>query len=122
MSLDPIIAYNTYSAAWNEKDLEARRNLLAQCWADDGAIFDPDTPEGVVGAEALVEYISRNHDEMPGLTIAETGEPELVGNRLRVPWVARQGEAEVYTGTDFIEFAGDGRLSRVTMFYDSTPE
>jgi hypothetical protein len=26
------------------------------------------------------------------------------------------------SGTDFVEFAADGRVSRVTMFYDSAPE
>jgi len=123
MSLDPIAAYTTYAAAWSESgDPDARESLLDACWSDDGAIFDPETPQGLIGAEALSDYISRTHDEMPGLVIAETSAPEVIGNRLRVRWVARQDGVQVYTGTDFVEFAEDGRIRRVTMFYDSTPD
>ncbi len=120
---DPIATYYTYSAAWNEKhDRDRRNSLLDRAWAQDGAFFDEETPEGLVGRLALSEYIAGAHEEMPGLVITETSEPQIVGNRLRVRWVARQGDAQMYTGTDFVEFGEDGRVQRVTMFYDSTPE
>ena len=123
MVLDPIAAYTPYSAAWNEKDdPDARKNLLDQAWAQNGAFFDEETPDGLVGREALSEYIAGTHEEMPGLVITETSEPQILGNRLRVRWAARQGDTQMYTGTDFVEFAEDGRVSRVTMFYDSTPQ
>ena len=122
MSLDPIAAYVSYSAAWNEKaDPEARKKLLDQAWSQEGEFVDEETPAGLVGREALSEYIAGTHAEMPGLVITETSEPEVLGNRLRVRWVARQDGTQMYTGTDFVEFAEDGRVSRVTMFYDSTP-
>ena len=121
--MDRIAAYYAYSAAWNEKDdVDARTELLEQAWADDGEFFDEETPEGLVGREALSDYITATHQEMPGLVVTETSEPKMLGSRLRVPWVARQGDTEPYTGTDFVEFAQDGRVSRVTMFYDSTPD
>ena len=123
MSIDPIAAYTSYSAAWNEKDdPDARKKLLDRAWSQDGAFFDEETPDGLVGREALIEYIATAHEEMPGLVITETSEPQILGNRLRVSWVALQGDTPTYTGTDFVEFAEDGRVSRVTMFYDSTPE
>ena len=123
VGLDPIAAYNMYSAAWNERDdPSARKNLLDQSWSHDGALFDRETPDGLLGVDALIEYISRTHDDLPGLVINETSAPEVLGNRLRVQWVAQQGDMQVYTGSDFVEFAEDGRVSRVTMFYDSTPE
>ncbi len=123
MSLDPIAAYTSYSAAWNERgDPDARKKLLDQAWSQDGALFDEETPDGLVGREALSEYIAGTHEEMPGLVITETSEPQVLGNRLRVRWVALQGDTRRYTGTDFVEFAEDGRVSRVTMFYDSTPD
>lgn len=118
-----MAVYYSYSAAWNEKDdPDARSALLEQAWAQDGAFFDEETPDGLVGREALSEYIAGTHEELPGLVITETSEPQTLGNRLRVRWVARQGDTQMYTGTDFVEFAEDGRVSRVTMFYDSTPE
>src|SRR4029077_9952994 len=118
---NPIVTYYSYSAAWNEKgEPDARISLLNQTWAQDGESFDEDTPDGLVGREALSEYIARTHEEMPGLVIAETSEPQILADRLRVRWAARQGDTQMYTGTDFVEFAEDGRVSRVTMFYDST--
>ncbi|MEA2554975.1 MAG: hypothetical protein QOI60_306 [Actinomycetota bacterium] len=121
MALEPKAAYSAYSAAWNAKEADARTRLLEQAWAQEGAFFDEETPEGVFGRETLSDYIAATHREMPGLVVTETSEPEVLGNRLRVRWVARQGATEMFTGTDFVEFAEDGRVSRVTMFYDSTP-
>ena len=123
MTIDPFAAYTSYSAAWNEKhDPDAREKLLDQAWSQDGSFFDEDTPDGFVGREALSQYIADTHEAMPGLVITETSEPQVLGNRLRVRWVAARGDTQMYTGTDFVEFAEDGRVSRVTMFYDSTPE
>lgn len=122
-SVDPLAAYTAYSSAWSEEDdPDARRVLLERAWAPDGAFFDPETPEGLIGREALSEYIAATHVEMPGLVVTETSEPEIIGNRLRVRWVASQGDTAMFTGTDFVEFADDGRVARLTMFYDSTPD
>ena len=120
--IDPLTAYRAYSAAWNETDPGGRSRLLVQSWAVDGVLVDPDTPDGVIGRDELAEYMATTHDAMPDLAIVERSEPEVLGTRLRVSWVARQRHEEVYTGTDFIEFADDGRIARVTMFYDSMPE
>jgi hypothetical protein len=120
--IDPFAAYASYSAAWNERDVEARKNFLDQAWSQDGAFYDEDTPDGLVGREALGDYIAETHEEMPDLVVTETSEPQVIGERLRVRWVARQGDTRMYTGTDFLEFAADGRISRLTMFYDSTPD
>ena len=76
----------------------------------------------MIGPEALSDYIAGTHAEMPGLVVTETSEPQILANRLRVRWVALQGDTEMYTATDFVEFAEDGHVSRVTIFYDSTPD
>jgi hypothetical protein len=120
--IDPVAAYNAYSAAWNQKDdPEARDRLLDQSWAPDGVLYDEESPEGVVGREALSAYIARTHEDMPGLAISNSSEPQVLANRLRVNWIAMQGDIQVFTGTDFLEFSDDGRVSRLTMFYDPTP-
>ena len=54
--------------------------------------------------------------------VENTAEPEMLSGRMRTVWQAREGEAITYTGTDFIEFGADGRISRVTMFFDSEPD
>jgi hypothetical protein len=123
MKLEPLAAYNSYSAAWNEKDdPEARKKLLDQAWAPDGTLLDEENPDGLVGRAALNQYIAVSHEEMPGLVITETSKPQILGNRLRIRWEARQGDTPLYTGTDFVEFDDAGRVSRVTMFYDSAPD
>jgi hypothetical protein len=122
MTSDMIGTYNTYGEAWNATEPSEAASLLAKSWAEDGVLFDPDNPEGVKGRDALVEYIMKSQIDMKGLDISDTAEPETLGNRLRTQWVARQEGADTYTGTDFIEFDSDGRISQVTMFYDSTPE
>ncbi len=120
---EPIPTYFAYSAAWNEAvDLDRRTRLLDESWAADGTVFDDEWPDGLVGRAALNDYIARSHAEMPGLVIAETDAPQVVGNRLRVPWVVRQAGVERFSGTDFVEFGADGRICRVTMFADATPE
>ena len=119
MDLDPITAYKMYAEAWNEEhDSEARRKLLERSWSPTGSLFDPETPEGVQGM--CVEYISDTHDEIPDDRRRDLG-ARGSGKRLRVLWEARQNGRQLYTGTDFVEFAEDGRVSRVTMFYDSAP-
>jgi len=122
MHVGPRDAYAAYSAAWHELASAARDQLLERSWADDGTFFDPEVPNGLVGREALDAYIAETHAEMPGLVITETSELQMLGNRVRVTWVAHQDGQQTYTGTDFIEFADDGRIARLTMFYDSTPD
>jgi hypothetical protein len=122
VGLDPIAAYERYSAAWNANDAGQAAQLLSESWADHGVLVDPDNPEGVTGREALLEYIARTHAELVELDISASSEPEVLGGRMRTTWKATAGGEVMFTGTDFLEFAPDGRIARVTMFYDSTPE
>ena len=122
MGIDPLAAYASYSAAWKAANADQAARLLADCWATDGSLFDPETPGGVIGRDALAEYIAATHAEMPGLEVSELSAPELLGGRMRVAWSAYQAGEAKFTGIDFIEFSSDGRISQVTMFYDSTPD
>jgi hypothetical protein len=118
-----MAAYRSYSEAWSAgSDEGTRERLLEGAWSDDAVFVDPETPEGLIGREPLIEYIAATHRQMPGLVVKETSPPEILANRLRVTWVAEQAGERMYTGTDLVEFAEDGRISRLTMFYDSTPD
>ena len=123
MAIDPMSAYRSYSDAWSgAKDGDARRALLEDAWSEDGVFVDPETPAGLIGREALIGYIAATHEAMPELVVTETSQPEILGQRLRVSWVATQSGKQMYTGTDFVEFDEAGRISRLTMFYDSAPD
>lgn len=66
MSIDPKTAFSLYSQAWDGKlDAAARAELLSQAWAEDGELFDPDTPDGLIGRVALGAYIQEQHEASP---------------------------------------------------------
>ena len=123
MSIDPQTAFGLYAQAWDGSlDAAARSELLSQAWAEDGELFDPETPGGLVGREALGAYIQEAHEASPGMVVSETAEPEMLGNRLRARWAQHEDGVLMYSGADFVEFAEDGRIQRLTMFFDSSPE
>jgi len=59
-----------YGAAWNEPDVEARRQLLEKAWATNGTYTDPTAH--LEGREALVQHISGFQKSLPGARIAPT--------------------------------------------------
>ena len=123
MSIDPRTAFSLYSQAWDGKlDPAARSELLVQAWAEDGELFDPDTPGGLIGRAALGAYIQEQHEASTGMVVSATAEPEMLGDRLRGKWAQHEDGVLTLSGADFVEFAEDGRIQRLTMFFDSTPE
>ncbi len=42
----------------------------------------------------------------------------MLDGRMLVRWVATQGDEQRYSGADVVEFGPDGRIVRVTNFYD----
>jgi uncharacterized protein YecE (DUF72 family) len=117
-SKDPIETYEAYSRAWNSDDPEERAALLRSVWADRAVYIDDEVPDGLRGADAVLGYIADSHAEMPGLVVSDTSAPKLVDGRLLVRWSAAQDGEQRYSGSDVVEFAPDGRISRVTNFYD----
>jgi hypothetical protein len=123
MSIDPRTTFSLYAQAWDGKlDAAARLELLSQAWADDGELFDPETPGGLVGRAALGAYIQEQHEASPGMVVSGTAEPEMLGDRLRGRWAQYEDGVLTLSGADFVEFAEDGRIQKLTMFFDSSPE
>jgi hypothetical protein len=111
--LRPQDAYELYSRAWN--DPERAAELLEESWAEDGVYADDEVPDGVVGRAALVELIASTHEEQPGFRVWETSTPRMLAGRLGVTWSQEGGDPpQSLAGSDVIEFASDGRTSRVT--------
>ena len=111
--LRPEEAYALYSRAWNEP--ERALAILEECWAQDGVYADDEVPDGVVGRAALVDLIVATHQALPGFRVWETSQPRLLAGRLGLTWSQEGGDPrETLAGTDVIEFAPDGRISRVT--------
>jgi SnoaL-like domain len=115
--MDPMEAYRRYERAWNEPSNAAA--LLADAWAEDGVYADDEVPGGLVGSAALVEFIKESHAAIPGFRVWSTTEPRMLAGRMGVGWQATGDAAGTESGgTDVIEFAPDGRITRVTDVLD----
>jgi len=118
VAADHVVTVRRYDAVWAEHDAARRSDTLSEIWADDGFYVDPDVPEGVVGAQALSDFIAKSFGDMPGLAITATTELATLGDRAWYRWKATTRDGDNFEGTDFIEFAADGRIQRLTGFYD----
>ena len=119
MSIDHAEAVRRYDEAWAETDSVARKAILAEIWAEDGIYVDPDVPDGVRGSDALSDFIDLSNEEMPGLTLEAASDPVFLGPRGWYGWRATTGDGEAFDGIDFFEFGADGRIERLTNFYDA---
>ncbi len=114
----PLEVYAAYSQAWNAEDPEERAAFLRSVWADRAVYVDDEVPDGLRGADALLGYIADSRAEMPGLKVSDTSAPKLVDGRLLVRWRALESGEQRFSGTDVVDFAPDGRIARVTNFFD----
>jgi len=114
-------AVRGYEAAWNESDADKRMATLELAWAEDAVYVDDEVPDGLRGREALSEFIAEERQAEPGLVITTTRELVVLGDRGWLQWTARSATGSQSSGTDFIEFAADGRIAQVTDFIDHDP-
>ena len=109
-----------YASAWNEPDTAARRRELERAWADEGIYSDPTAH--VEGRDALLAHIGGFQAQMPGARIVLTSGIDAHHGAIRFTWTLRAGDGKIVTeGIDFGELADDGRLSRITGFFDPPP-
>ena len=115
--MDRMHAYQQYERAWNEPERAAA--LLAECFMDDGVYADDEVPDGVTGPNALADVIVATHAEQPGFRVWATSSARMLAGRLAITWASEGGDPPVrQAGTDVIEFAPDGRISRITDVLD----
>jgi SnoaL-like domain len=109
---------DTYLASWNETDASKRAELIAQAWAADGRYVDPQAD--VEGHDAFAELVAAVQERFPGYRFRRTGDADVHHDQARFGWelVAPDG-AVALSGLDVAELAGDGRLRRVTGFFDA---
>ena len=118
MTLDPTAALRVYDEAWTIPDYESRLAALRTIWADDRLYLDPDVPEGARGDRKRFNPSSTHSwSSTPGMSIVSSA-PDVLGDRAWFRWSATLGTGESFTGVDFVEFAPDGRIARLTGFYE----
>jgi hypothetical protein len=112
--IDQTVA--VYSAAWNEPDIAARRQLLDKSWATDGTYTDPTVH--LEGREALVQHISGFLTGLPGARLAPTSRSDHHHGMLRFTWrIVKPDGSTLTEGMDFGELDGDGRIRKIVGFF-----
>jgi SnoaL-like domain len=108
-----------YIDVWNETDAGKRRALIAQTFTEGAHFIDPlQEGEGQAGIEALVRGVQ---EKFPGYRFRRAGTVDAFRDRVRFRWeLAPEGGEVFIDGTDFATVV-DGRLDRVTGFFDRVP-
>jgi SnoaL-like domain len=110
-----------YIAAWNERDIKRRRDLVAKTWSTGGSYIDAHrNAEGHDAIDAMLDTAQRR---FPGYQIRLISGIETHNDRIRFSWAAGgTADAPLYLGgTDFAVIGGDGRFTAVTGFVDAAP-
>lgn len=108
-----------YIAVWNETDAEKRRELIGRTFTEGTHFVDPlQEGEGQNGIDALVTGVQA---KFPDLRFRRAGAVDACHDHIRFRWeLAPAGGEAVVEGTDFAQMV-DGRLHRVTGFFDRLP-
>jgi hypothetical protein len=112
---------STYIAAWNERDVKRRRDLVAKTWSASGSYVDAHrNAEGHDAIDAMLDTAQR---QFPGYQVRLISGIETHNGRVRFSWAAGgTADAPLYLGgTDFAVIGGDGRLAAITGFVDASP-
>jgi hypothetical protein len=119
MEHDLAAVVRRYDEVWAERDVASRREILAAIWTDDTVYVDPDVPDGLVGPDALLDFIEASFEQYPGLAITAISEVAVLHGRAWYRWRQTSLGGQALEGTDFIEFDAEGRIQRLTGFFDS---
>ncbi len=107
---------DAYIDAWNEPDTDKRRQILALAMTDDGAYADP--AKKTDSRAELVECIGDVLAKDPGRRIVRTSEVDPHNLVCRFHWRAINADGtQAPESADFVDFAPDGRIRRVTGFF-----
>jgi uncharacterized protein YndB with AHSA1/START domain len=121
-ALDAVVdrALDAYVEAWGAVDAAQRRRLLEQC-CDPKGVFR-DAMGYVEGLDDLVDYIGTAQRFSPGVKLVRNGPAARSHGFVSHGWRMTQPDgAIVMTGTNTVEFTGDGRIRSVTGFWDPPP-
>jgi hypothetical protein len=107
-----------YFEAWNERDDDRRRELLARSVTSDVELVHP-TFGRSRGSAALAGQIASYQQAMPGTEVILTSEIDAHNQIARYAWhVVDSGGRTLAAGLDVVELAADGRLKRILLFHD----
>lgn len=116
---DVDVIATRYIEAWNERDAERRKGLIATLWAEDASFRDPIMQgDGLAGIDQVIAGVQ---SRFPDFRFTQLGKADGFGDYVRLTWELGPagGEAPIQ-GTDFAMLEND-RLKSVTGFFDRVP-
>jgi hypothetical protein len=107
-------AASMYIEAYSEPDLSRKQEMLEGSFSTDG-VFISENQE--IGFGAVLEMVSGFHDVASSMEIV--GDVAVHHNYGLFRWQFTDvTSAETVTGVDFCEFAPDGLLRKIVVFFD----
>lgn len=108
--------WEAYTSAWKAATAEEKRTLFSQCLQVDMRYTDPLTQP--LNVNALLEYMLRFHEQVPGGHFVTTGFQHHHHVSL-AQWNMCDGEGKVVgVGCSVGEYGDDGKISKATGFFD----
>ena len=112
---DPITAYGD---AWLAEDADERLRLLELAWAPEAVYCDP--LDRVEGRAALARHIAATQASLAGGRVAVTSTPVRHHDSAFFRWAMTDvAGATVLSGFDVVQLDADGRIARLTGFFDT---
>jgi hypothetical protein len=111
-------AITAYGDAWTATDDDERSALLEVAWAPDAVYCDP--VDRVEGREALGRHIAATQAAIAGGRVAVTSTPVRHHDSAFFRWAMTDASgATVVSGFDVVQLDADGRIARLTGFFDT---
>jgi hypothetical protein len=118
---DATAVVDTYLAAYNETDAQARAALLEQAFAPEGRLVDP--PLAGEGRDGIGEMMGMVHQQFPGHTFRRSTGVDEHHDHVRYGWELLDADGGVaLAGMDVGLIDGEGRLVHVAGFFGPMPE
>lgn len=112
-----------WGEAWMAPDEATRTEVLEEVWAEDGIYVNPYVEAPVIGREALAAAMAYGMGPGQYVEVTEWSPEDQHHDRLRIRW--RQccpSGVSLVQGTDVGEIDAEGRLERVTSFWNNAVE
>ena len=119
--MTPTDALAAYGAAWLETDEQRRLALLETAWATGAVYCDP--LDRVTGREALAAHIAATQGQLAGGRVEVVTAPVRHHDSAFFRWSMTDADGgTVLTGWDVVQLDEDGRIARLTGFFDTDTE
>ncbi|MEM7627080.1 MAG: hypothetical protein AAF333_15900 [Planctomycetota bacterium] len=117
--MEPNQTFNRLLTAWNEDDETSRAEIVRQTLAETFLYADQHRPGEIQGREEFEEFLSIFRSRVPGVVVSPGPEFSHHHGYGRADFVITRDSAVFATGTYFLMFDEDARITRMIGFVDA---